>query len=488
MAVFVDLDEEDNDPRQDGQPLWNGLVDAVKPAPGTAASSSLPGDSSISGTSNAADKQREKAHGLAVGENLNWIPMAQALGCYPCTLPREDITDRMASIIMLVVSSIDLNTLDSLARTCRQVRAALLQYRKMLLLSTLHCVNEDLPVDPEETMRYRARAGNWYYMQDAARSSDKGKAGQCARDMVAGCRRCGTVVCRNCAIKPPAPIVLRDRHRRLCQACVTAPVGSLVKPPLGPEIRIDSDDMERAICKCGSEGVWLCQPCGRSILGDDSEYKGIWKWRNQYTEVLGGLGTGIGEGDRGVICGRETECCAAREREQDVDGDAEDAREAEEFFYHQQSATTSPLSNATTTPSLAPWTTLSGPGSTASLSSLVSSSAAGGGGGGGDGASILDRRTPSPALKPGYERHEIEGIGGVMKKMRVRMVKVGACVPEWEDERAKGEILGREVQGRRRGWCGWCRRVVPSREDYDMDRQFRDKGKGKERETEGARS
>jgi hypothetical protein len=72
----------------------------------------------------------------------------------------------------------------------------LLQYRKMLLVSTLHCVNEDLPVDPEETLRYRARAGNWYYMQDAGRSSYSGKSGQCARDLVAECRRCGTVVCR----------------------------------------------------------------------------------------------------------------------------------------------------------------------------------------------------------------------------------------------------------------------------------------------------
>lgn len=58
----------------------------------------------------------------------------------------------------------------------------------------------------------------------------------------------------------------------------------------------------------------------------------------------------------------------------------------------------------------------------------------------------------------------------MMKKMRVRMVKVGACVPEWEDERAKSEILGREVQARRRGWCGWCRRVVPSRWDYEVGR------------------
>jgi hypothetical protein len=97
---------------------------------------------------------------------------------------------------MSVASSIDLNTLDNLSRTCRQIREGLLQYRKMLLVSTLHCVNEHLPVDPEDTLRYRARAGNWYYMQDMGRCSFNGKAGQCARDLVGGCRRCGTVVCR----------------------------------------------------------------------------------------------------------------------------------------------------------------------------------------------------------------------------------------------------------------------------------------------------
>lgn len=155
-----------------------------------------------------------------------------------------------------------------------------------------------------------------------------------------------------------------------------------------------------------------------------------------------------------------------------MDGDAEDARDAE---YFQLAAATPPSGGSSTgTPSLAPWTAaMSGAGSSsASLSSLVSSS----------GASVQDRRTPSPAIKPGYERHEVEGIGGVMKNMRVRMVKVGACVPEWDDERARGEILGREVQGKRRSWCGWCRRVIPSCKDYEMDRQADRKGKGKAKE------
>ena len=68
--------------------------------------------------------------------------------------------------------------------------------------------------------------------------------------------------------------------------------------------------------------------------------------------------------------------------------------------------------------------------------------------------------------------------------MRVRMVRVGACVPEWDDERAKGEIVGREVRALRRSWCGWCRRVIPSAIDYEAgrraERNEKEKGKGKE--------
>lgn len=172
----------------------------------------------------------------------------------------------------------------------------------------------------------------------------------------------------------------------------------------------------------------------------------IWKWRNQYTDVLGGLGTGIGEGDRGVICGRGGECRAFREREQETDCDAADARDADSYLG------TTPLSHTSSNSSLAPWS--SGSSSLGGGGSLASDSA--------------DRRTPSPQLGPGYERHEIEGIGGVVKKKLLRMVKIGACVPEWDDERQKGEILGREVQGRRRSWCGWCWRVIPDRKDYEV--------------------
>lgn len=105
-------------------------------------------------------------------------------------------TDCLIRIVMAIASSIDLNTLDNLSRTCRSIRQGLLQYRKMLLVSTMHCCNEGLPVDKEDTLRYRARAGNWFYMQDISRTNYTGKSGECARDLVSECRRCGTVVCR----------------------------------------------------------------------------------------------------------------------------------------------------------------------------------------------------------------------------------------------------------------------------------------------------
>lgn len=76
-------------------------------------------------------------------------------------------------------------------------------------------------------------------------------------------------------------------------------------------------------------------------------------------------------------------------------------------------------------------------------------------------------RTPSPQLRSGYQRHEIEGIGGVVKRKLVRMVRVGACVPEWEDEHGVGKrALVREMNGDMRSWCGWCWRVIPGKDDH----------------------
>ncbi|PTB68517.1 hypothetical protein BBK36DRAFT_48798 [Trichoderma citrinoviride] len=319
--------------------------------------------------------------------------MGEAFQCYP--------------IVVGIVSHIDLNTLDALARSCRLIHDGLIQYRTSLMAATLRCSREAVPVDPEQTLRYRARASDWNYMDDGR--NHNGKAGSCARDLVTECRRCADVICRNCAIKPPLSTALRERHRRLCVTCAKAPIAALASPALDPSLPLSSEAVQRAICQCDTEGVWLCQPCGHSIRNADHDYKGIWRWRTKY----GGF-TGIGDGDRGVICGREEACLAAREREQETDCDAEDAR--------------------------------------------------------GNTLSIIDemrhQRTPSPQLGPGYERHEIEGIGGIVKRKLVRMVRVGACVPEWEDEKgSNNKILAREVNGAARSWCGWCWRVIPGEKD-----------------------
>lgn len=453
MAVFVDLDDESDQPQdfQHGKPVWKPEPEDRQPRPPS------PMLESESGAGPA---------GMVANPNLNSV--TEALGCYP--------------IIVAIAASLDLNSIDSLARTCRQARSALIQYRSILIKSSLRCFNEPLPVDSEQTLRYRARAGNWYYMEDTSRTSYGGKPGDCARDLVGECHKCGQVVCRNCAIKPPAPIVLRDRHRRLCKTCTKAPIAELVKPPLDPTTPLASPSMQSKICRCES-GVWLCQTCGRSIRSADHEYKGLWRWRGQYGEVLGGVGTGIGDGDRGVPCGREDECLGAKECEHETDCEAADAAAADNYFAQQQSQA---AGNAGSTANsllllqspIATWPN--------SISNNNSSSSGGGAGAGAGGIATPDssslsvaggsrRHTPSP----GYARHEIEGIGGVVKTKLVRMVKVGAGVPEWQDEKpasrggSGGEVLAREMAGRVRSWCGWCARVIPGQDDLERDARLR---------------
>lgn len=194
----------------------------------------------------------------------------------------------------------------------------------------------------------------------------------------------------------------------------------------------------------------------------------IWKWRTQYGELLGGLGTGIGEGDRGVPCGRESACCGSIEREQETDCDAEDAR----LSISRNNSSSSGISSLTgggyygsashSPPSQHHQHQQQNAGSwvlSSTLSTTPPYSDAG-----------SNSRTPSPQLRPGYARHEVEGIGGVVKTVGVRVVKVGACVPEWEDEKHRGLILGREVSGRARSWCGWCWRVIPGKKDLEMNK------------------
>ena len=212
----------------------------------------------------------------------------------PKTLPNVRLTIEMPSIVIAVASSIDLVTLDSLSRTCRQVHDALIQYRTMLLKSTVHCYREDMPVDPADTFRHRARAGNWYAYRDMDMRNFNGKHGFCARDMVGECRRCGVPVCRvsvhftpeygrhlryegrklthvqNCTIKQPKPAALKERHRRLCLTCTKTRLSMLINPLL--EVPISSEVVQYNLCQCGTKGAWLCQPCGRTIGSADHDY------------------------------------------------------------------------------------------------------------------------------------------------------------------------------------------------------------------------
>ncbi|KFA77292.1 hypothetical protein S40288_01271 [Stachybotrys chartarum IBT 40288] len=403
MALFVDLDADDDRCSSRAEPQRGG--------------------------------QQHEAEAAVANDPPVRTAVTEAFQCYP--------------IVVAVASSIDLNTLDSLARTSRQIHNGLIQYRSILMTSTLRCCNEDMPVDRDETFRYRARAGNWHYMEDGRNYN--GKSGDCARDLDTDWR----LHLQNCTIKPPAPVALRERHRRLCRACTRAPIARLLNPPLDANLLVSSEAVQQAICKCDSEGVWLCQPCGRSIRGADHEYRSIWRWRDHYGEVLGGLGTGIGDGDRGVVCGRDEKCCAAKERETEVDCDAQDARDNSYIALSPDDHSPAGSSTHAATPPTAPSFFFTTPQAAASRESLM-----------GD-----EFRASTPQLGPGYERHEIEGIGGVVKKKLVRMVRVGACVAEWEDEKggSGSRILGREVRGEARSWCGWCWRVIPGRKDYSGD-------------------
>lgn len=258
--------------------------------------------------------------------------------------------------------------------------------------------------------------------------------------MVGECRRhgCGVVVCRNCSIKPPAPVLLQHRHRRLCKSCVKAPLGAIV--PVSDAMLSASKGFGGTVansvfCTCPTKGVWLCQPCGRSLRSSDATYESIWRWRTQYSSLLGGLGTGIGEGDRGVECGRGKDCLNAKEVESETDCDAEDARSVHSSDHTLGSSPDS------------------------SRETLF-----------GNGTGTSEGIHNPPQMGPGYLRHEIEGIGGRVKKKLVTMVKVGACVPEFEDEMRRGKWLVKEIEGKERSWCGWCCRVVRGNKDYEDEK------------------
>ncbi|KAH9878275.1 hypothetical protein J1614_003492 [Plenodomus biglobosus] len=343
---------------------------------------------SLSWVEAAAGQTVKEADGERANPNVNGF--SAALSCYP--------------IVRQLASQLDLNTLHDLSRTCRQFRANLLDFRSQLVKHTLHCGNEGSSSSA------------------SPRQLTSGRVGQCARDMVGDCQRCGTVVCRNCTMKPPPTPTLRARHRRLCRTCTKAPLAlhlasqkqraasssssaspspssSPGPPPLllnsmyQPPRAFTAPAFERAPCNCDNV-VWLCNPCGKDLKNADTMYVRGWSWRTRYSHYLGGVGTGAGEGNEGVECGRGNTCLGARIVEHETcQQDILDALEKENANHPE---------------------------------------------------------SPERWRGTSYLAQEIEGIGGVLKV---------------KHKKQSIQYLEREVTGKLRAWCSWCDRVVVGEKD-----------------------
>lgn len=395
-------------------------------------------------------------------------------------------------VALSLSSHLDLNDLYSLSLTCRSIYNSLTQYASRLKSNSLRCIFDSYPLLSDllatqltttaDADSPRAQASNtnvtesWNVPHHPPYSSHTGptsrrsqsKICSCARDLVKECRRCETIVCRNCASKSPSNRFLRERHRRLCQKCLKAPLSAHLQPlkcteevslfdilPVSSASSVRSARSEstssadasmdealhtetvpeaftsaafsREPCTCATAGVYLCLSCGHNLLASNTTYKRVWTWRSRYsTHIGGGLGTGLGIGNQGQKCGRGDQCLddgASSISWVEIDCSegrgAEDAHELEHL--------------------------------TASRS----------------GTPVLDGvGSGTTSNRPGYLQQEIEGIGGVVKKKVKKRVKVGATVWEYEDERKDPrKYLEREATGKERSWCGWCGRVCLGEKD-----------------------
>jgi hypothetical protein len=282
---------------------------------------------------------------------------------------------------------------------------------------------------------------------------------------------------QNCVVKSPPSNAFAGRYRRLCKTCQKAPLSLLTAPTSTADdeessIRLFDEDgrlhtlrrnsephhhphhhspnaylahidlpltspaftapaFARTPCSCASH-LYLCHPCGRSLRASDDTYNHGWKWRTHYSAKLGGLGAGIGEGHEGVKCGRRALCLAVREVETEVECSAEEMRELQEELERVASE---------------------------------SSAASGSGSGQGDVAGGEGRNWEGTS----YLSQEIEGVGGGLKRKVRKLVKVGAVVKEYEDERRKANFIERERKGSVRSWCAWCERVIPGLKDGEAE-------------------
>lgn len=228
----------------------------------------------------------------------------------------------------------------------------------------------------------------------------------------------------------------------------------------------------RTPCNCPTD-FYLCQTCGITLRSDDITYLRGWTWRTRYSAYLGGLGTGIGEGNEGVPCGRGADCADARCVEQEVDLDAEGLEELR-CEWERTDWNPSGVSGVATTGD-----GVGGYSSDASLTSsgsMNASTAPTSAPSSSDGHSVPSRPPLNPSSSSSsrtwqggsWNVQECEGIGGVMRKKVKKVVRIGAVVREFEDERGEAgpdRVMKREQRGERRSWCAWCERVIPGAKD-----------------------
>lgn len=203
--------------------------------------------------------------------------------------------------------------------------------------------------------------------------------------------------------------------------CVTAPLEQMLHAPALSDASSSPEAMvARDPCGCETS-VYLCLTCGFSMFKNDASHKRLWDWRTWYRTNLLGIGTGIGGGNLGVTCARRTACLGAQEAEvETVLGSETGGMWPTETFESLEGSTGHHMPHH-------------------------------------DGEN-----------KPGYFLHEMEGIGGVVKKKLTHHIRVAKAVPEFEDERDRSKLLERERKGETRSWCGWCDRVILGHADLRL--------------------
>ncbi|KAK2739846.1 hypothetical protein FQN57_006422 [Myotisia sp. PD_48] len=228
----------------------------------------------------------------------------------------------------------------------------------------------------------------------------------------------------NCTMKYPSTTALQYRLRRLCTACLAAPlrdhglIPRLSNQETESQSEADILQSHPQLCSCVIE-YWYCRPCGQHLTSDDTMYKRVWSWRTRYNTYLGGGGPWVsfGDGGHGVQCGRRENCLGAEKIEVEVDCNTEDfmSGHPDRSHAHYSHDHSHDLH--------------------------------------------LDSHDDE---EPGYLRQEIVGIGGVVKHKVKKHVKVGANVVELHNELGTSNNLVQERLGAVRSCCGWCLQIVPS--------------------------